>query len=301
MKVFLWILSCIGLLCWCACFTFGYSYSEGGALNMSIILGVALLVAMGLAFWLMVRWSHPKSEDHKANAKNKEIAYSAVYLILSALSISGVAKFVTVQSTVKDKVRTIALQRMDELETIFGDENTPGSYLAYVEEKAATLAISVAARYTGTDESGKNDNVRVAVATFKDRMTKDGQFENLQNTVNNFLDHCRYSFNHWIPWTVTRYLNELDEKLPSWEEEVMQMSTASPWTENEPYKVDTVSKGNKLINMVKNPEGGIFTGLAILLIIVLQVIILLSYLTGRDWNKGGPVRGDKGLNVRTWG
>lgn len=287
MKIFLLILSSIGLLAWGVCFALGYNYMEGGALSLSILLGVALLAVTGLLFYLMSRWSHPLAEDHKASAKSWEIISLAGYVLVMAISTQGVAQFITVQTSVQNEVKPIAEERLNELETVFGDAGTPGSYLSYVEEKSASLGLKVGAQYEGLDEKGRQDNIKLARSRFEDEMTGDGTFYNLQRDVESFIGHCRYSVRNWVPWTVIPYLSQLDSDLPKWEEEVTKMSTAHEWTVNEPYTVGSVASGN-LVEAIQHPAGGVFSGFAILIMVVIQVIILISYLAGRNWNTSGP-------------
>ena len=301
MKIFLYVLSAIGLLAWAVCFALGYNYMEGGALSLSILLGVALLAVTGLLFYLMGRWSHPSAEDHKASAKTWEILSLAGYLVVVGVSAYGVAQFITVQTTVQNEVRPMAEQRLDELDRVFGNADIPGSYLSYVEDKSTTFGVNVGGKYTGLDENGKQENIDLAIASFVGEVTGDGQFYNLQKEVageGGFIAHCRYSIAYWWPWTVTTYLSKLDTDLPKWEDEVMKMSTGHEWTVNEPYTVESVASGS-LIEKIKDPAGGVFSGFAILIIFVIQAIILISYLSGRNWNTDGP-RQFKNGQFATW-
>lgn len=291
MKIFLRILSVLGLLVWCACFALGYNYKEGGALMMSLMLGLALLVAMGLFLYLMNRWGNPTSGEHKANARSYEIICGVLYAVMVALSVTGVARFITVQSRVQNEVRPLAEERINELETVFGDESVAGSYRSYVEARKETYAVEVAAKYAGIDEEGKQQNVELEVSRLEDELTKNGTFDDTKANVDDFLAHCKYSVMHWVPWTITRYLADLDANLPVWETEVVKMSTDCKYTTLEAYSIESVAK-DSLLDMVKNPKGGVFSALAIIVMLSLQIAILLFYFAGKDWSRQGPGRAD---------
>lgn len=283
MKIFLKILSAIALLVWATCFALGFNYQQGGALVISITLAVLLLIFMGIFLFLMSRWSNPNKLDNKGNAQRKEIICVSLYVIVVLLSVSSVAHFITVQSSVKNDVKPMAQQRIAELERVFGDETTSESYLNHIETKVIPV-------YRTYLESKYNDSesVTVALARLKEDLTQNGQFEALQDEVNEFLGYCRYSVENWVPWTIPSYLFQLDYKLKSWESQVKTMSINSQWTANEPYEVKSIAT-EKLINRIMSPSST-FSGLAILLIVVLQFAIVLFYLAGRDWNRHGPTK-----------
>lgn len=278
MKIFLNVLSGIGLLAWCSCFALGFNYQQGGALTISLLLFVFLIAFLGMLLYLMKRWSNPKISDHKANAKKREMICGALYVLAIIFSVGGVAQFITVQTSVKNEVSPLVQQRIMELERVFGDENTQGSYLHHIQE-------IIMPTYTKYLESKYDDDntIQLALSRLQDELTKDGDFTVLQDNVESFLGYCRYSVQNWVPWTVSAYISELDNNIGDWEAQVTEMSTNHEWASSEPFVINSIAK-DKLVNRIINPSDSIFSGLAILLMIVMQVVILLSYLAGRDWS-----------------
>lgn len=290
MKLFLNILSGVGLLLWFACFTLGYNFQEGGALTMSILLGVFILVVMTLLIYLLKRWSHPTGSDHKANALSKEIVCVVIYLVVVVLTASGVAQFITVESSVRSEVTPLARNRMQAIDRVFGDSNVSGSYLAYVEEKSGTLEEKEKAQYAhqGLSSEQIDKNVAVKVDVFESNVIGE-KYDHLAGQAKSLLDKAGTAIGYWNPFTVCENLAKLDNEPAKWAEELKELSTQDEWTKNEPYEASFgVSSEDNLLNWVQDPIGGVFSGMAILLIIVMQIMIILTYFVNRDWEISGP-------------
>lgn len=285
MKNFLNVLSVIGLLAWCICFALGFNYQQGGAMVISILLCAFLAAFMGMLLFLMKRWSRPKSSDHKANAKQREMYCLGIYIFTIILSASSFAHFVTVQSTVKNEIRPLAQQRIAELERVFGDENTTGSYLNYIQE----TVIPPYEKFLEDKYNGDEKTIKLSLSRLRDELTNEGEFTTLQEDVNDFLGYCRYSVENWVPWTITSYLSELDNNTEKWETEVTKMSTNHEWTSSEPFIIKPTAS-DKLMGEISNPSVSIFSSLTILLIIIVQIISLLSYIANRDWSHHKPIK-----------
>lgn len=298
MKLFLNFLSFTGLVVWFVCFTLGYNFSQGGALVMSIVLGVALIAVMGLMLYLMKRWSRPLSGDHVANAKSKEIISLVVYLGLTVLSVSGVAQFIKDETSVRTKVRPLAEQRMHAIERVFGNASVSGSYLAYVDEKSATLENNVKADFAhqGLTSDQIDKNAATQVNVFESNVVGD-TYQHLASEADNLLSSCSTSIGYWNPFTLTDNLSKLDTEPQKWIMQLKELSQKDEWSKNEPYEASFISESNEnLLQMVTNPEGGVFNGLSIVLIVVIQIIILLSYLAGRDWDTQGGRKPNKNVD-----
>ena len=292
MKIFLKILSAIGLLAWCVCFAFGFNYRQGGALTMSILMFVVVLAIFGLLLYLMSRWSNPKASDHRANARTRELVCLALYVVATVLTAGCVAQFITVQSSVKNEMQPVAMAQLDELQRVFDDENTQGSYLNHIKEQVVpTYANHLKGQYSD------DNTVNMGIARLEDELTGDGEFEILQEEVTDYVSHARYSVQNWVPWTITRYLQGLDDNTAAWEEKVMKMSRNHEWTASEGFSISSVA-GDSLLAAVTSPKDGNFGALAIILIIAMQLLMLLSYVSGRNWSVAGPRKATG--NFGTW-
>lgn len=296
MKTVLNILSGLGLLAWCLCFTLGYSFREKGALMMAIVLGVCLLALMGIVFYLMRRWSHPSGGEHRANARRYEYICLGIYFVAVLVSATCVAQFITVQSKVKNDVQPKARERIAELQMVFGGESVSGSYLNYVAEKRASYELKAKAQYHNVPEDVAGKNVRMKGAALERTLKGDDKFDILKREVNDYLGSQNTRI--WSPFTLTRDLTVLDEKLPGWENQLVELSKGHEWTVSEPYSVQSVATGS-LAQEISKPRGGVYSGMSIVLILVIQFVILLSYIAGRE--TGGRIsKPKKEQNVASW-
>lgn len=309
MKIFLRILSAIGLLVWCTCFAFGFDYNRGGALVVGCLLAFFLLLVMGMLLYLMMRWSNPKSTDHKANSHIREIISCILYGIIALVSAGGVCQFITVQTKVRHQVAPIVANRVNELNIIFDKDGTQpeGSYRAYIDTKAYAYRMKVEAEQDmlGLDDYNKESNVETAVNFFQNALENNGTvtFETLrtqivgENGLNGYFDHLSQN---WWPTMITKYTAMLDQKLPEWERQVVELSTNHEFTANEPYQPYVVDT-NRSVVLLDKVKGGKFSILGIVVVIILQIIILLAYVAGRNWSKAGPKRPKNDVQFVSWG
>lgn len=290
------VLSALGLLAWSMCFTLGYSFREGGAIMTAVALGVCLLAVMGIVFYLMRRWSRPSGGQHRANARRNEFISLGVYCVAVLLSATCVAQFITVQSKVRNEVQPMARECIAELKMVFGSESISGSYLNYVAEKSASYELKIKAQYHNLSDDAVRKNVHMNVLAFKSKLKGADRFDILKGEVNDYLRS--QNTRSWSPFTLTKDLTTLDKKLPEWESELIELSKGHEWTVSEPYSVQSASTGN-LAEEISKPSGGVYSGMSIVLILVIQFVILLSYVAGRE--AGGRLsRPKKDQNVASW-
>lgn len=283
MKIFYNFLWIAGLLIWSCCFAMGFNYGHGDSLVVSIILLLAVLAIMSIAIFLLNKWANPLSGINKKTAKTKELACLCVYALMVILTVSGFAHFIAVQTEVKTAVRPLALNRITEIRRVFGNENMEGSYMAYVQELSNTYRNAMKANYA--DES----TINLAVSEFEDEMMGEGGYERLKNQANKFLSNCQQSIDFWIPWTVTEYLTQLDGNTESWMNELVRMSEKNEWVKTTGEKYEShVDFSVSLAEKVINPSTSDFSVLALVLIVILQVLVLFSYLREKDWSQSGP-------------
>lgn len=281
MKIFMRVLWMVGLLAWSCCFALGFNYGHGDSLMVSLILLLAVLGIMGVDVFLLNKYANPKQgSNNKQNFAKWEMVCLVLYAVMVVLTISGVAHFVTVQTTVKSEVRPEALSRIQELRRVFGTDNVEGSYQAYVAAMSQTYRNAMKKNYA--DEG----TVNVAVAEFEDEMMGQGDYELMRNQALAFLDKCEYTVLNWIPWNVTEYLSELDENLSNWEAELVALSEKNEWVieSNELYNPRSEAT-DSLASRVIHSKVADFGALSIVLIVVMQILILLSYLRTKKWFK----------------
>lgn len=279
------ILWMVGLVVWSCCFALGFNYGHGDSLVISIILLVSVLGIMGTDIFFLNRWTDPHGGENKKDASVKEMACLVVYVVMLLLTIGGVARFVTVQTEIKSKVRTEALSRIEELRAVFGNEDCEGSYQSYVTEISATYRNEMKKDYA--DEK----TVNIAVAEFEDAMMGEGSYERLRNQAKAFLAECEYSILNWIPWNVTEYLRALDSNLSEWETELVSLSKKNDWVKATGDVYDPhLNIIAPLAPQVTDSKISNYGLLSIVLILVMQVLILFPYVKGKDWSKSGPIK-----------
>ena len=302
MSIFLYVLSGIGLLIWCVCFALGVNYLQGGALMVSAILFLALLIFMGLLLYLMIRWSRPTSTDHRANAKLKEIISVCLYVVIVLGTASYVSRFIVIETEVKNELQPLVVQRITEIERVFGDKSTSGSYLNFID-----VTIKPQCKVYLRGQQYTDDDIETTLARLEDDLTMDGDYAELMDEVNSFLSSCRYSVQNWVPVTLNKYLSQLDNNTQDWLSKVVSMSkvvfmstnTNNDWIKKadvEPYD-PSVKVSTDFNDRIMNPV--LFSVLSIVSILILQVFILLSYLVGRNWSVNGPKRW-KNSNIASW-
>lgn len=295
MKTILNIMWVIALLIWAACFAMGFNYGHGDSLVVSIVLLVVVFAVMGLDIFMLNRWVDPNKISDRSKARAKEIASLVVYAVMVVLTIGGFAHFLTVQTEVKSAVRPLAKDRIAELRTMLGNEEKEGSYWAYVSEMSATYRNKQ--KENNTDEK----TVNTLVARFEDEMMGDGSFEQLRGNALKLLKECEYSVDNWVPWTVVENLKKLDKNTEEWYNELRKFSDKNEWIVETGERYESpVKNKEELAEMVINPEEGDFGLLSIVIIVVLQIMVLASYFSTKDWSRRGPGR-DKEMQVYTWG
>lgn len=284
MKTILNIMWVVALLIWAACFAMGFNY-QGASLVVSIVLLVAVFAIMALDIFMLNKWADPEGGTDRSKAHAKEIACFVVYVVMLVLTASGFAHFITVQTEVKSEVRPLAKERIRELRIMFGNENKDGSYWAYVTEKSETYRNMQ--RKNNTDVS----TVNTRVAQFEDDMMGNGDFEQMRSKANSFLKECENSVDNWIPWNVVEYLGKLDENTEEWYNSLRNLSDKTDWVRETGEHYESPVKNNEsLATKVLKPEVGDFGLLSIVLIVVLQIIVLLTYLKTKDWSRRGPIK-----------
>lgn len=291
MKVILNIMWVVALLIWAGCFAMGFNYGDGNSLVVSIVLLVVVFAVMGLDVFLLNRWVDPSKNSDRSKAHAKEIASLVVYAVMVALTVSGFARFITVQTVVKSEIRPLAKDKIAQARTMLGNEEVEGSYWAYVSEMSATYRNKQ--KENNTEEATVNANV----ARFEDDMMGDGSFSTLREDGLKFLRDCEYSVDNWVPWTVVENLKKLDKNAVDWYEELCRLSDKNEWVVETGEKYESpVKNKEELAAMVTKPKAGDFGILAVVLILLIQIIVLLPYAMKKDWTRKGPAK-SKGIPV----
>ncbi|MCD8297233.1 MAG: hypothetical protein LUC88_06645 [Prevotella sp.] len=286
MKVFLYILSALGLIVWACCCALGYNYGHSDALVISIIILLGCLLLMGFFLLQTLKYSNPDSCDDKKTGTQKERACLVCYIVVALLTMSWFAHFIAIQGNVITDVRGKVNMRVQELSLMFADEDKEGSYMCYVDEAAETFR----------NEQSKNfedeGTIDVNVSKFKDGMMGDDKFNNLRYSANKFLKACNDHAKLWIPLNINDYLTKLDGNTEDWCRQLKQLSEDNNWVKGEAYNPQV--SNDKLADLVINANVSNWSLTTILIIIVIQLVILLSYIVTKDWSGRGAEKARHG-------
>lgn len=285
MKIFMRVLWILGLVAWTVCFALGFNYGNSNSFLVSVLVFVAVLGIMATDLIILHKQIDPDSIADKSKARVKEIASLVVYVAMVAVTITGVARFVTIQSQVKPDISKLAKQTIDELYEVFtAEENSAGSYLTYVDEMAD--------RYREYKKRGYPDEgtLNQDVADFIDQMKQNGKYRPI-----GYDDYdLQYKILNWLPWNIAETLDQLDSIPQQWTQSLTDLSAsvlADKWPEAVVDKyVPTLTVHNPpLSSRLTSYSQSNFGMLSIVLILILQLMILIPYVWQKDWSMSGPV------------
>ena len=296
-KMFFLILCCLGLILWAVGFFFGFNYIQNGALMVSIPVAIFVLVLMGGMIYLMKRFCNPNGADNYRVAKNTEKVALVIYAIASLCTAVYIGHFVSVSMNDKTVIQDQVDKELKELDRIFDISEQPvaGSYMSWVLDECENYKIKLQGE--GRDSS----TIIVKVAELEDELVNQSGFSNLQDNVQKFLGECSYSVKNWVWLTVSEKISLLEANKEIWEKEAEQCALKSEYAKNEPYKCNQTVSFSNIASPLTTISGKDFSIPAIILIIVLQIMILLSYLADRPNTGRDPIKYKNNDFVRSYG
>lgn len=311
-KLLLLILCIIGLLLWTVSFFFGFNYIQKGALMVSIPVTLFVFLLMGFMIFLMKRFSDPQGADNYRLAKNTETAAIVIYAIASLCTAVFIGHFVNVTMNEKTAVQDKVDKELRELERIFympEMEETEGktledlalldieegSYLAWVLEESDNYQKELSSTYQDST------TVDARVEAMADSLLDKSGFWNLLNEVHPFIVKCRNAVERWNWLTVSERISMLEANKKDWENKVEKCATYCQYTKNEGYKCNAKVHYSDIAAQLTTLSTSDFSLSALLLIIVLQVMMLLSYIAGRPKTGKDPLKYTDAGFARSYG
>lgn len=294
MKTFLNILSGIGIILWTIGFFFGLNYVQSGALMVCLPVALFLGVALGFFIWQMKRKSNPEPGEHAKRTQSYEFLLLGLYTIVCLCSAVFICHMVAVTTAYQSDIQNKAKIQMVELGRIFGTAETAGSYMQYVTDKLDTYRI---------EQEGKNkkpSTIEVEQAALETELCTTSGYLKLESEVKNFLGSCYYVVENWNWFMVGNYLQRLQANKPLWEKKVEECSANVSFTRNEPYDCRSEYNYSGLTLPLTRLSLGNCSPGAILLILILQLMILLTYIVGRP--AGRSIEGFRSQDpgIRSW-
>lgn len=305
-KVFFLILCGLGLILWAVGFFFGFNYTQSGALMVSIPVSLFVLVLMGGMIYLMKRFCDPRGVDNYRVAKNTEKAALVVYIIVSLFTAVYIGHFVSVSMNDKTEIQKQVHDEINELKRIYSDSES-GSYMAWVDDECDNYTKKLQSE--GTDST----TIPVKVEELREDLVNQSGFVNIQTEimgaydeendqrVGGFLSKLNYSVNNWNWLTVSEKISLLEAKKEEWKHQPEECSLKSDYTKNEPYQCNSTVNYSNISASLTSLSGKDFSISAIILIVVLQIMILLSYISDRPNTGRDPIRYKNSDFVRSYG
>ncbi len=291
-NIFVEILTYVGLILWAAAFFFGLNYVVKGAIMVSIPVSVFLLLVMTVLVWAMKKFGNGKA-DNAMTARNTHILALVLYVVVSLGTAIFICHFVKVTLVDQKDIQQKATQQMQELGRIFSEDCIAGSYMQWVADETDNLRIKLEGE--GLAES----TIKVRMSDLENELLEGSGFNELKNEVNEFLAHCDYSVSNWVWLTVPNYLSNLQQNKPEYEAKVVECSKQSAYTAESPYDCRSQYQYPDMaraLQQVSTADIGLWS---VLLIVIIQIFILLSYLAGRPDRGQDPTR-YKGEWGRSW-
>ncbi len=291
-NIFLEILTYVGLVLWAVAFFFGLNYVVKGALMVSIPVSIFLLLVMFVLIWAMKKFGNGKA-DNAVVARNTHILTLVLYIIVSLGSAIFLCHFVKVTTEDQQEIQNKAKQEIQELGRIFSDDCIAGSYMQWVADETDNLRIKL------EGEGMVESTIKVKMSDLENELIDNSGFSQLRSEVNEFLSHCDYSISNWVWLTIPNYLSNLEKNKPVYEEKAVECSKFSEYTAASPFNCNSKYSYPGLAKSLENVSLSDIGLWSVLLVVILQIFILLSYLAGRPDTGQDPTR-YKGGWGRSW-
>lgn len=270
------IISYVFILLWGLAFFVGYNYAKAGDYFVSAIVTVIALIFMGGVFYFMLRLNDAPIEalGVKGSLTLKWVMI-ALYAAISLLMAVYINHMGIVSATDKTDIQDKVKKEIQELRTTF-DYNeeyppAPNSYYEWVTEQLAIYGDSLDRTRPASKE--------IDLTYMEDQLLAGSGFTALKEDVNTALNQVFSAVNNWNIITVVHEIGILQSNKSQWEADVENCSRFNTVSE-ETFKCTSEHNysdlSNNIVNVSLRPSW-----LAIILMLVIQFFILLSYFVSR--------------------
>lgn len=279
---FLEILTYVGLLLWAVAFFFGFNYVAKGSLMVSIPVSVFLLLVMGVLIFAMKKFSRGV-QDNAQKAQNTHILASVLYALVVLGTAIFLCHFVKISTEDQTAIQIKAQNAIEELATSYSEEPVSGSYLAWVVDRCDSYRIQL------EGEGMAKGTIETRVAELESALCENG-FSEEQGKILDFLSSCRYSVNNWVWLTIPNYLSRLESEKTVDEANLIDYSKQSDFTADEPFIPSSAHNYTDLTAPLESISASDLSIYGIILVVILQILILLSYFVGKPDTGQAPVK-----------
>jgi ABC-type multidrug transport system fused ATPase/permease subunit len=269
------IISFVFILLWGLSFFVGYNYAKAGDYFVSAIVTVIALIFMGGVFYFMLRLNDAPIEalGVKGSLTLKWVMI-ALYAAISLFMAVYINHMGIVSATDKTEIQDKVKKEIQELRTTFDfdEENpAPNSYYEWVNEQ---LDI-----YKDSLERTRTASLETDLAYMEDHLMVDSDFSRLSNDVNTTLNQIARAVDNWNIITVVHEIGILQNNKSQWEADVEKCSHSNTISD-ETFKCTSEHNYSDLLSGIINVSARP-SWLAIILMLVIQFFILLSYFASR--------------------
>lgn len=292
------LLSAIGILCWGVAVFVGVHFASAGSWPASVAVGLASILLMGFFFFLSSHFAQPRSaSEYGRSVEVKKWVFIAIYWALSLGSLPYVLHAVGCTTSLKEDIRSKAGEEFEALQIMVSkDGSQQGSYKEYVDGILANY------RNSNPNHLTDADKLDMELTDLSDQFLVSSGYPALRAAIVAYWEPASYAVDHWDIFTVSDCLHELDSRKTEWDAKIAECSkypTGSKydltdiWRE---YKAPELTYTD-LSEPLRHPSLGQAPALGWLLVVVLQALIMLSWITVCRSRFKNPL-GDKKVN--TW-
>lgn len=265
------IISYVFILLWGLAFFVGYNYAKAGDYFVSAIVTVIALIFMGGVFYFMLRLNDgPIEALGVKNSQALKWVMIALYAVISLFMAVYINHMGIVSATDKTDIQDKVKKEIQELRTTFDfdeDNPAPNSYYEWVSEQLDIYGDSL--------ERTRPASKVTDLAEMEDHLMVDSDFTALRNAVNTALNQIDRAVTNWNIITVVHEIGILQGNKPNWEADVEKCSRVNTISD-ETFKCTSEHNYPDLLDSIVNVSLRP-SWLAIILMLVIQFFILLSY------------------------
>lgn len=267
------VVSVIGLVLWTCCVYLGLYFASSGSTGLSIPLSVCLGAAMGLFFFLMRRYTVFAQDRYRVHdSRRLEWIFFGLYMLVALGSAWFVLHSVAVTTTIKTGKKTVALDELGALYHVTDTLKPAGSYPEYVDGEVA--------RYRQAHSETAPQTLDAQAGELRDMLTRQSGFTGLQTEVKEFWQRADWTVREWNLQHLPSTAKHIHDKYKVWSDSLARCSDAAKAKfDNKPYAMPAnVREEAALYESFTSVTKADFSGWSIPLVLVLQLLILSSWL-----------------------
>lgn len=299
-KTLLNILSIAGILIWGAAVFIGIHFASHGSWPISISCAVGCALLMYFFLSLARLYAQPKASNRYGKAAvAKKWIFIGIYAVISIVSAWYVLHAVACTTVFKEGVQQKAADEFTELRAMINSApSAKGSYLEYVDLQMSNYRNANPNNLT--DESLLDNEVK----DLYDLYVTNSGYPQLSQEIKQFGEKASWSIEKWHIFTVGEMLEQLVAKKPQWERQLAECSKKGLELEPAELHVDFTPLNTNYPDLAEplfTPSAKGITATGILTVVLLQIIILLSWVAVCvDPNKGAKGLGGNKPGFATW-